>query len=476
MNNILNKNINIESEKVIVRRLEQLFELAVFAVAYYYFWKYFYRDYYFESHMYFGRGKYVLVGMYAIIMATFMHLDEGSRFGYKKLFDVVLLQWVAILMTNFLTFLQLCLIANVVIAPHIMIVLTLLEFPIALFLCTIYTYFYHRMYVPMHMLMIYGNERSLSLKLKFESRGKDFDKYHLDDVVSADLGIKKLKEMMVDYDAVIISDIPAELRNDILKFCYAKGIRTYLTPKISDIVTGGAESISLFDTPLKLVKGLGISFGNRVIKRICDIVLSLIALIILSPLLIFICIAIKVEDGGPIFYKQKRVTYCGKIFDILKFRSMVVDAEKDGVKEAVDNDPRITKIGKFIRACRADELPQLFNIIKGEMSIVGPRPERVEHVEKYKKLVPEFVYREKVKGGLTGYAQVIGKYNTTALDKLKLDLLYIENYSLLLDFRIIIMTIRILFEKRSTEGFDKVITEEDIEFELKRSKEKKHEL
>jgi hypothetical protein len=110
------------------------------------------------------------------------------------------------------------------------------------------------------------------------------------------------------------------------------------------------------------------------------------------------------------------------------------------------------------------------------MSIVGPRPERVEHVEKYKKLVPEFVYREKVKGGLTGYAQVIGKYNTTALDKLKLDLLYIENYSLLLDFRIIIMTIRILFEKQSTEGFDKVITEEDIEFELKRSKEKKHEL
>lgn len=139
---------------------------------------------------------------------------------------------------------------------------------------------------------------------------------------------------------------------------------------------------------------------------------------------------------------------------ILKFRSMIVDAEKDGRPHPVtEDDDRITKVGKVIRACRIDELPQLINILKGDMSIVGPRPERVEHVERYKAMIPEFAFREKMKGGLTGYAQVYGKYNTTALDKLKLDLMYITNYSLLLDVQIIFETVKILFQKESTEGF-----------------------
>ncbi|MCR4782463.1 MAG: sugar transferase [Lachnospiraceae bacterium] len=469
---IFEKNTNIEDEKVIVRRLEQLFELAVFAVAYYYFWKYMYRGHYFSTNMYFGRGKFVLVGIYASIMAMILHLDEGDRFGYRKLFDIVLLQWFAICATNVMSYMQLALIANVVMDIRPMIYLTLTEFPISLVLCTIYTYYYHSMHVPMHMLMIYGNERSVSLKLKFDSDDKNTGKYHVDKLISVDVGLKKLKEMINDYDSVIISDIPAETRNDILKYCYANGIRTYLTPKISDIITSGSEDISLFDTPLSLVKGLGMTVGQRFVKRFFDIVLSLIALVLLSPLMIGICIAIKMEDHGPIFYKQRRVTRNGEEFDILKFRSMIVDAEAKGIIPAQDHDPRITKVGNFIRACRADELPQLINILKGEMSIVGPRPERVEHVDKYKKLVPEFVYREKVKGGLTGYAQIYGKYNTTALDKLKYDLMYIEEYSFFLDFKIILMTVRILFEKESTEGFDKVITEEDIQYEIDKSKGK----
>jgi exopolysaccharide biosynthesis polyprenyl glycosylphosphotransferase len=469
---IFDKNNYIEDEKVIVRRLEQLFELAVLAVAYYYFWKYLYRTPYFGTNMYFGRGKFVLVGIYASIMAMILHLDEGDRFGYRKLFDIVLLQWFAIAATNVLTYLQLSLIANIVLPIKGMLLLTLAEFPIALVLCVIYTYYYHSLYVPMHMLMIYGDERSVSLKLKFDSTQGNTGKYHVDKLVSADVGLDELKNMIKDYDSVIISDIPAELRNDILKYCYAKGVRTYLTPKISDIITTGAEDISLFDTPLSLVKGLGMTIGQRFVKRSFDILLSLIALIILSPLWIGIAIAIKLEDHGPIFYRQKRVTRGGKEFDILKFRSMIVDAEAKGVIPATDHDPRITKVGRFIRACRADELPQLINILKGEMSIVGPRPERVEHVEKYKKLVPEFVYREKVKGGLTGYAQIYGKYNTTALDKLKYDLMYIEEYSFFLDFKIILMTVRILFEKESTEGFDKVITEVDIQYEIEKSKDK----
>ena len=175
---------------------------------------------------------------------------------------------------------------------------------------------------------------------------------------------------------------------------------------------------------------------------------------LLSPVFLVTAIAIKLQDGGPVFYKQERCTIGCKKFMILKFRSMIVDAEKDGKPHpAGENDDRITKVGHIIRACRVDELPQLVNILKGEMSIIGPRPERVEHVEKYTKEIPEFTFRSKVKGGLSGMAQVYGKYNTTALDKLKLDLLYITNYSLLLDLQIIFETVKILTQKESTEGF-----------------------
>ena len=185
-----------------------------------------------------------------------------------------------------------------------------------------------------------------------------------------------------------------------------------------------------------------------------DLALSFTALILLSPVFLITAVSIKLYDKGPVFYFQERCTKDGKVFRICKFRSMVEDAEKEGQSiPATEADPRITPIGRIIRGTRIDELPQIFNILKGDMSIVGPRPERVEHVELYTKQIPEFVYRMKVRGGLTGYAQVYGKYNTTAYDKLKLDLMYIQNYSLMLDVGIIFKTVKVLFMKESTEGF-----------------------
>ena len=183
--------------------------------------------------------------------------------------------------------------------------------------------------------------------------------------------------------------------------------------------------------------------------------MCLIAMIVAAPIMAIVAIAIKLEDGGPVFYKQKRMTLNDREFEILKFRSMIVDAEKyAGAVLAADNDPRITKVGKFIRATRLDELPQILNILKGDMSIVGPRPERKVFIDEFVKEMPEFHYRTKVKGGLTGYAQVYGKYNTSPYDKLRLDLMYIENYSFLLDIKLIILTVRIIFSKDSTEGID----------------------
>ena len=170
--------------------------------------------------------------------------------------------------------------------------------------------------------------------------------------------------------------------------------------------------------------------------------------------MILIALAIKLYDGGPVFYKQPRLTKDKQIFMILKFRSMKMDSEVKGAQLAKKEDDRITPVGKLIRRIHFDELPQIFNILKGDMSLVGPRPERPEIAALYSERIPEFDYRLKVKAGLTGYAQVYGKYNTTPYDKLKLDLFYIENYSFFLDLKLLLMTVKIFFQKEVSEGVD----------------------
>ncbi|HIR25981.1 MAG TPA: sugar transferase, partial [Candidatus Egerieimonas faecigallinarum] len=226
-------------------------------------------------------------------------------------------------------------------------------------------------------------------------------------------------------------------------------------PKISDIIIRSSEMLHLFDTPLLLARNYGLTFEQKVLKRGMDIVCSLLLILVTSPLMLIATAAIRLYDHGPVLFKQKRLTIDGKEFYVYKFRSMIVDAEKDGVARlATKNDSRITPVGKVIRKLRIDELPQLFNVLSGDMSLVGPRPERPEIAAEYEQDTPEFAYRLKVKAGLTGYAQVYGKYNTTAYDKLKLDLMYIESYSILVDIKILIMTFKILFMEESTEGLD----------------------
>ncbi len=210
-----------------------------------------------------------------------------------------------------------------------------------------------------------------------------------------------------------------------------------------------------FDTPIVLIREYELTVEQRFVKRCIDLVCSLLLLVLASPFMLLTAIAVKLYDGGPVLYKQIRCTRGERPFSILKFRSMRVDAEKDGVARlSSKNDDRITPVGKIIRKVRLDELPQLINILKGDMSFIGPRPERPEIIEQYKKEMPEFVYRMKVKAGLAGYAQVYGKYNTTPYDKLKLDLTYIENYTVWMDVKLMLLTLKILFVPESTEGID----------------------
>ena len=177
-------------------------------------------------------------------------------------------------------------------------------------------------------------------------------------------------------------------------------------------------------------------------------------LLLFSPILLGAAIAVKLEDGGPVFYKQVRLTKDGREFNMLKFRSMVVSAEQDGVARLStgDDDPRITRVGRVLRAHRFDELPQLFNVLGGSMSLVGPRPERPEIAAEYERDMPEFALRLQCKAGLTGYAQVYGKYNTTPYDKLQMDLMYISKPSIVEDIKILFATLAILFRRESTEG------------------------
>lgn len=309
---------------------------------------------------------------------------------------------------------------------------------------------YRKLFKPQQILEIYGD----STRERTEFMNGRPDKYHISRTMSASEGLDKIMVELQDYEAVLLNDIPSEIKNDILKECFRIGKRVYYTPKISDIIGKNSEEINLFDTPLYLCRNSGLSKLQLFVKRTFDIVFSLIALILTSPILLITALAIKAEDGGPVFFRQDRVTIGGRIFSILKFRSMIVDAEKDGrPRPAGEADDRITKVGRIIRPTRIDELPQMFNILVGDMSVVGPRPERVEHVQMYTKDIPEFVFRLKIKGGLTGVAQVFGKYNTSPLSKLKMDIFYITNYSILLDLQILFETVKILVQKSSTEGF-----------------------
>lgn len=264
------------------------------------------------------------------------------------------------------------------------------------------------------------------------------------------------RELLDEVDSVFLSDVHSEARNQLLKECFYRNIEVYVIPRVGDVMMSGGTYRHLLYLPMMQVRRYRPAVFYLLVKRSFDIVVSLLAIVFLFPLMLATAVAVK-SDGGPVLYKQKRLTLDRKEFELWKFRSMRVDAEQDGVARLSvgEQDDRITKVGKVIRKVRIDELPQLFNILTGNMSIVGPRPERPEIAAQYEAQLPEFCLRLQVKAGLTGYAQVYGKYNSTPFDKLKMDLIYIARVGLLEDLRIMFATIKILFLPESTEGIAK---------------------
>ena len=408
---------------------------------------------YYQDAVYSVGSNYIVIVSYLLLLIVFSELYGAFKIGVNRLHEVAYSLCLAAAFTNVIVYFELCLLARHMIAvvPYLLGFVYQIGVAIICTICANMVYF--RLYPARKMLAIFADDEEGTSIIRKVS--KIPERFNIQRGVSVNRSsVEEIKELIDGFEAVLLCDIEKGKKNELLRYCYSRSKRTYVLPSSADVIIRNSDQIQIFDTPIMMCRNRGLRLEQEAVKRAIDIFVAVIGIIITSPIMLVVAAAIKLYDKGPVFFKQNRVTKDGKIFNVLKFRSMIVDADKDGAKKAENNDDRITPVGKIIRPFRIDELPQFFNILFGDMSLVGPRPERVENVYEYTQKYPDFNLRHRVKGGLTGYAQIYGKYNTSPEDKLKMDLIYIEQYSIFLDIKLILMTIKILFMKESTEGFD----------------------
>lgn len=339
--------------------------------------------------------------------------------------------------------------------PGLLLVIFLIQFVIILIFVYGGNKLYFAIFDPEDCIIITSSQRSLNEVIR------GIRKYKLQYKICkiADYRDDKLKEYINEHDTVFIYDVPIRERTSIVEYCYQNMKNVFFNPDMHDVIETNAKHIILDDVSMLGNYTKGLTLEQKFIKRVSDVIISTIALVVTSPILLVATIAIKLEDGGSIIFKQNRATRGGKIFSVYKLRTMKEDVENYSV---IENDERVTKVGKFLRKYRIDEIPQFINVLKGDMSVVGPRPEMLANIFNYTSVLPEFEYRLRVKAGITGYAQIAGKYNTSPKDKLILDLMYIEEYSLWLDIKLLFQTALVILKKDSTEAFKK---EEEFIFE-----------
>lgn len=437
-----------ETMKRIVTISVALISVILQTLCAYYVWIEYYNKMILKAFWF--KGHFFVMIIYIIVLLFFTKTFGGLKIGYLKQGEILFASILANISANFVFYLELCLLKYGFPNPMYLLIAMVVQIVMIIIVVLISGKSYYAMFPPYQVLLIYDGDSLNEFMNKLITRK---DKFEVSKTIHISVGLEQLEREIKKYTAVMLWDIPNDQRNDLFKICYTVGVRIYVMPKISDIILMGSETMHFFDTPLLLTRSNPLTFEERLIKRVMDLILLTIIAIPAVPIMLVASLIIKLQDGGKVFYTQTRCTRGGKEFKIYKFRSMVENAEKDGVARlATSKDQRITPFGKFIRATRIDELPQLINVLKGEMSFVGPRPERPEIMKDYEKQLPEFQYRLKVKAGLTGYAQVYGKYNTTPYDKLKLDLFYIEQYSFKLDLALLIQTIKIVFTPESTQG------------------------
>ena len=420
-----------------------LFEILSFS----YVWFEYYRSTTYHN------GDAIVIGMYALFMFLITKALNGYKNSYMRSMDLCLSHMLAVIFAAMVGHIFICMVWSDYVDVLPIVIMAVVQIVFDVLWVILVRRIYVHIYPPRRVILIYGNYPLETFLKKLDARQ---DRYEVCEILNYQKGFERICSDVLDFEGVFLYDLPAEERNEIVKYCYEHSIRTYIVPKITDIIMKCSDHLYLVDTPISLSRNYGLNIDDRILKRLTDIIVSFAALVVLSPIMLIIAIAIKLYDGGNVFYKQLRLTRNGKMFMIYKFRSMKNDEDDKGknARLASKSDSRITPIGKVIRNLHLDELPQLFNVLKGDMSLVGPRPERPEIFLKYEKSIPQFDFRLKVKAGLTGYAQVYGKYNTSPIDKLKMDLTYIQQYSYWLDIKLMLLTLKIMFRKESSEGID----------------------
>ncbi len=399
---------------------------------------------------YYKNGSYLVIALFMFLFTMFGRVYEALCISMKPISEMIYSQALAVLVADGSMFIVTWLLTRSFPSIIPILLVFLVQCAIAAIWSYLSHYWYFKVFPPRATAIVYDCRPGMDKLLDEYALDKKYDIQKQLSVYECISDLSQLQNM----ETVFISGVHSHERNIMLKYCVANGIEVLVIPRVGDVLMSSAKHIHMFHLPMFQVRRYNARPEYLFVKRLMDIVISSFALVILSPIMLIVAIAIKAYDGGPVLYSQIRLTKDGHVFRILKFRSMRIDAERDGVARLStgENDERITPVGKFIRKVRLDELPQLINILKGELSVVGPRPERPEIAQQYMEDMPEFGLRLQAKAGLTGYAQVYGKYNTTPYDKLQMDLMYIAHPSIIEDLKIMMATVKILFMPESTDG------------------------
>ena len=398
------------------------------------------------------KGFLVFVFLYLVVFLAFATTYRGFNIGTMRYRELLFAYILSSLLTNFIFYFILSLTAKQLLTIAPIAIMTLVQWLAAALLYFGADQMFNALYPARQSIVVCSNDKhETSVFRKIDSMK---ERHTISMLITEAMGADAIKRCMEPYSTVFVGDISRELRLDLTEYCFEQNKRLFVLPTVEDIIFHNAHETIVGDSLVYQCRNHTFTPEQAAVKRLMDIGFSLIGIVLSSPFMLLAALIVKLQDGGPVFFKQVRYTRNYQKFTLLKFRSMIVDAEKNGAQFTKPGDSRITPFGRFMRATRIDELPQFFNILHGEMSLVGPRAERTENVDFYCERMPEFRYRMKVKAGLTGYAQIYGKYNTNFEDKLKLDMLYIENCSIMRDLQLIFMTFKVLFmAEESTEGF-----------------------
>jgi len=410
------------------------------------------RYFYADSPFYFW-GHVLVIMLYTAILYMISRIYNGFNFGNASLQEIILSWILCLIGANIFMYFILSLFMLALLPVGGFIVILFLQTIFVIPMSALVNLIYYRQNPAHKSAIIYGNKEKLDEYCSIITMQRN--KFRVEHVISQDAETKRLLDIVDRAESVFFLNVDEKKQDWLFEYCYLHNKHTYIIPTFSSILINTASTLWLSNTPVFSLKKPEPDFGTQFIKRLVDIVVSLTGLIIFSVLMIIIALAIKFYDNHPAIYKQVRITRGGRRFKLYKFRSMRPNAEDDGVPRLTSkDDSRITPIGRIIRKTRIDELPQLFNVLSGAMSIVGPRPERPEIAKQYEAIYPNFAFRTKVKAGITGFAQIYGQYNTTPEEKLFLDIMYIETFSILEDIKLMLQTVKVLFQGSSTEGID----------------------